>query len=135
METVAVLDGVDLDSAVKVGADLERCGGWWRWWSRGHSGKELQGAQKFGRNGLAAVRVACVNLVFVPAGVKRAAPSGVAENDAVMLKSAKGKVSLGASCGVNVSVPVTASLERLSDPVLKSELCGDSRVGHNRSCG
>jgi hypothetical protein len=42
LETVAVLDGVDLYSAVKVSADLERsCRRWW-WWSRGHSGKKLQ---------------------------------------------------------------------------------------------
>jgi hypothetical protein len=32
-------------------------------------------------------------------------------------------------------VPKAASLERLSDPVLESELCGGSRGGHNRSCG
>ena len=39
LETVAVLNGMDLDAAVKVSADLERCGGRWRWWSRGHSDK------------------------------------------------------------------------------------------------
>jgi hypothetical protein len=42
LETVAVLNGVDLNAAVKVSANLKRCGGRWRWWSRGHSGKKLQ---------------------------------------------------------------------------------------------
>ena len=76
-----------------------------------------------------------MNLVFVAASVERAPPACVAEDDAVMLKGAKSKTGRVASCGVNVSVAVSASLERLSDPVLESELCGGSRGGHNRSCG
>ena len=76
-----------------------------------------------------------MHLVFVPAGVKRAAPASVAENDAVMLKGAKSKTRRVASASVNVSVPKAASLERLSDPVLESELSGGSRGGHNRSFG
>ena len=76
-----------------------------------------------------------MNLVFVAASVERAPPACVAEDDAVALKGAKRKLSFGARSGVNVSVPKAASLKRLSDPVLESELCGGSRVGHNRSCG
>ena len=90
----------------------------------------LQRVKDFGRNRFAAFSVGGVDLVFVATSVEGSAPTAIAEDDAVMLKGAKGKTRRVASAGVNVCVAVSAGLECLSDPVLESELSAGSSGGH-----
>ena len=78
---------------------------------RGHCGEGLEGFQDFRRDWHAAFSVTGVDLVFVASRVKRAAPSGVTDDYAVMLECAEAELSSSTSARVDVGATVTACLQ------------------------
>ena len=61
-----------------------------------------------------------MHLVLVASAVEGSAPSGIAENHAVVLKGAKRGLSGSTSASVDVGVAVAASLESSFNPILEA---------------